>query len=113
MSTLRWEARGLVLVGREVEESVAIEPRPVAGLIACPTCHAHMDDLCRTTTGRHRQPHASRLVAKRCGCGEALEHHKKLCDGCRAAARRENARIGMRNTRARRRAARDDEREIA
>ena len=95
-----------VLVWVTVAEVLAADRYDVGMLIACPTCHARVDQLCRTRTGRHRSPHLNRLVVKRCGCGERLGYNRKLCDGCRDGARRENARIGMRNTRARRRAAR-------
>lgn len=73
--------------------------------LACPTCHARIDQLCRTRTGHHRTPHTSRLVPKRCGCGETIGFNRKLCDTCRDDARRENGRRGMQATRARRRAA--------
>lgn len=77
--------------------------RAIGDLIACPTCHAKVSELCKTRTGRHRQEHASRLVPRRCHCGGAVGPGKKMCDLCRAEARRENGRIGMQNTRARRR----------
>lgn len=88
---------------------VEIEPPPEpitdqARLRACPTCHAHISELCRTRTGRHREAHASRLVTKQCVCGAPLDWRRKMCDTCRAEARRINGRNGMRNTRARRRA---------
>lgn len=111
---IHWRLRCGVLVA-VAEESPPEPPTapqrpPLTGpefarMIACPTCHARVDQMCQTTTGRHREPHASRLVARRCSCGEVLAPGKKVCALCRAEARRINGRNGMRATRARRRAA--------
>lgn len=80
-------------------------------LIACPTCRARLTQHCRTFSGRHRKPHGTRLVSRRCGCGEVLRYGRQRCDECRDDARRANARVSMRNTRARRRA--NDQEEAA
>ncbi|WP_425490171.1 zinc finger domain-containing protein [Nocardioides soli] len=83
-----------------------LTPADVAKMIACPTCRARVDQMCRTTTGRTRSPHPTRLVIKRCPCGEPINPGRKVCDDCRAEARRINGRNGMRATRARRQAIR-------
>lgn len=111
----RWVPRGAILEWEPGELTPAgsmpapeplptLTPADVAKMIACPVCLARVDQMCRTTTGRHRAPHPARLVIKRCPCGEPIKAGRKVCDDCRAEARRVNARIGMRNTRARRRA---------
>jgi hypothetical protein len=75
----------------------------VHGLKACPTCHARLDERCRTKTGNPRHPHPSRLVAKVCGCGAPLGRYRKLCDDCHLRNRRESVKYASRRLRARRR----------
>jgi hypothetical protein len=75
-------------------------------LIACPTCHARMDELCRTSGGYTRRPHTNRLVRKVCPCGATLGYHKGLCEPCLRRNLRYRKRIQQRRRLARRRAAR-------
>lgn len=74
-----------------------LDPQPVqqdrrvvqaAALIACPTCRTTLDRHCQTGTGRHRVDHGTRLVERRCPCGERLQYGKKMCEPCRLEARR-------------------------
>lgn len=88
--------------------AVAPPPKPridFTQMIACPVCRVRVTEMCRTTTGRTRADHVTRILPRRCTCGDVLQVGKKLCNRCRAQARRENGRRGMRNTRARRKAA--------
>jgi hypothetical protein len=95
-ATLRWVAKAA--------------PAPVRRddlhrLIACPTCHAKVDETCRSDGGRgdgarpRRTPHLSRLAPRLCGCGEALGWKRKVCDTCRDALNRANKRDYMRRLR--------------
>lgn len=52
-------------------------------LIACPTCHARLDESCRTPSGHTTTEHGSRLAGRRCPCGMALAPRRRLCDLCR------------------------------
>jgi hypothetical protein len=114
MADVEWVQRGMTKVAipgvesaEPTKETRELTPRDVARMIACPTCHARVDQMCHTATGHHREPHATRLIPKRCPCGELVEAGKKVCEDCRALARRENGRRGMQATRARRRAAKE------
>lgn len=99
-----WRRRGLILVPVKPPEpeNAPEPPYVVSELIACPDCFARIWEHCKTSTGRHRYPHAVRLVPRRCACGRAVGDRKKLCPECRADARRINGRRGMQATRQRR-----------
>jgi hypothetical protein len=76
-------------------------------LVACPTCHARVDETCRSDGTRadgarpRRTPHLSRLAPRLCACGARLEWKRKVCDWCRDEANRANKRDYMRRLRAR------------
>ena len=57
-------------------------------LIACPRCLAKMTEPCRLPSGGPCVPHRSRLVGAVCQCGQPLAPKCRLCDSCRASARR-------------------------
>lgn len=61
-------------------------------VIACPTCQARADQMCRTTTGRTTTPHGGRLIPRCCPCGAAVTGKRWLCDPCRAEVTRESNR---------------------
>ena len=82
-----------VLVGghwenvRGVQRWVPGETTPVVitGLIACPSCHARIDETCKTTSGHVTTPHTVRLVPRKCPCGADLPAPKRrMCDECSA-----------------------------
>ena len=71
----------------------------VHDLIACPTCHARVDQPCRSASG-HTTTHSNRLAPRLCPCGMTLKPRRTLCDWCatqsikatkRAYARRKRA----------------------
>jgi hypothetical protein len=103
-----WTVSGAIRIwepgANQHEPAPTLTPADVAQMIACPVCRARVDRMCQTTTGRTRSPHPARLIIKRCPCGSPINAGRKVCNECRDEARRVNARIGMRNTRARRRA---------
>ena len=70
-------------------------PRPkvdLSTLIACPTCHARIDQSCRTRSGHTTGEHANRIVRRKCPCGARLEGQRRYCDDCRDEANRVNKR---------------------
>lgn len=50
-------------------------------LIACPACHARMDEPCKT---KKRTNHATRLVKRVCSCGDPVRQNEPMCPTCRA-----------------------------
>lgn len=89
---IAWRHQGLVLVKYEPEPAPDPEPPApirVHDLIACPTCHARVDERCRSATGTPRVPHVNRLAPQLCPCGELLAWKKQLCEECRREARQE------------------------
>jgi hypothetical protein len=74
-----WERRGLIQVWVPSDSS---HPLDITTLIACPTCGAHVHEPCRTTSGRSRIDHATRLVSRRCECGASLEPRRTYCTPC-------------------------------
>lgn len=70
-------------------------------LVACVTCHARVDEACRTSTGRRRRPHDLRVAPHLCPCGRRRGGPgRQLCDGCRDRLNRESKRDYMRRVRA-------------
>src|SRR5690349_21088730 len=62
-----------------------IEPASaLADLIACPTCHAKITEVCRTPSGHSTDEHDTRIVSRRCGCGDPIPPRCKYCPTCRA-----------------------------
>lgn len=107
---IQWEQRDGVLVATTpppLPPAPTQTPRTTHDLVACPTCHARVDERCRSATGTPRSPHVNRLVSRLCLCGAPLEPRKQLCEWCRRDARKETyARREQRvPTRLRRRAA--------
>lgn len=82
-----------------------VGPPSVAGLIACPTCHARVGQTCRTKTGHTTTPHFSRLVPRLCQCGALLASKSRYCPPCRDEVNRVNKRDYLRRRRAARRVA--------
>ena len=76
-----WQRQGLVMVW------VPDVPQPrqvdLSTLIACPTCHARIDQSCRTRSGHTTAEHANRLVRRKCACGSELAGQRRYCDDCR------------------------------
>lgn len=87
--SLQWIQRGPIKVAVEVPDEpppVAApepEPRRIHDLIACPTCHARVDETCRTRSGHTTTPHSSRLAPRLCPCGSQLAARRRYCDPCR------------------------------
>lgn len=82
-----------------------MEPRQTAStpfdqLTACPTCHARVDQMCRTATGHTTTPHGGRLIARCCPCGAQVKGKRWLCEPCRAEATRESNRLSRQRRRA-------------
>jgi hypothetical protein len=104
---ITWRRRGLVQVAAPATEPPPSLARTIHDLIACPTCHARVDERCKSATGTPRSPHVNRLVPRRCPCGASLEDRKQMCEQCRREARRETYADRERRTptRQRRRAA--------
>lgn len=75
----------------------------VALLIACPTCHAKVTEICRTRSGRRTTPHDSRLAPRLCCCGTLLAPRARYCEPCRDEANRASKRESQRRIRAARR----------
>lgn len=84
----------------EQTEEVLPEPTPIHELIACPTCHARVDETCKTATGRITTPHGSRLTPRLCGCGVVLAKQKRLCSPCAEESSRVSKRDYLRRKRA-------------
>jgi hypothetical protein len=59
-------------------------------LIACPTCHARMDEHCKRKSGRQNE-HSTRLVKRVCVCGGPVRPREPMCGWCRAEAERKAA----------------------
>jgi hypothetical protein len=81
----QWVRRGLIWAW--VENPHKLGDRPSWNphdLIACPTCHARMDERCKTRLGKSAQSHDSRLVARVCGCGGPIRAREPMCGFCRA-----------------------------
>lgn len=55
-------------------------------LIACPTCHARATQSCRTRSGHTCSDHDTRLIRRRCRCGEHVKAKARYCDSCGARA---------------------------
>jgi hypothetical protein len=102
----RWAPDGLILRWTPADQLPPLQrdAHDIALLIACPTCRVKVSQRCRTRTGNPRMPHPTRLVAKKCGCGNALGRWRKLCDACHLRNKRESTREASRRLRARRRA---------
>lgn len=79
-----------VLVFVEIPEP-APAPKPVkvnvALLVACPKCGVKVTQACRTAAGKTTNPHAARLVERRCDCGTPVGAYKQLCEPCRRRSR--------------------------
>jgi hypothetical protein len=85
------------------------DPEVVASVpevVACPTCLALVTEPCRTTTGRQRKDHDTRLVPRRCKCGGELPPRRRYCAPCALESRRATWRKYARNRR-------DDSKEAA
>jgi hypothetical protein len=76
-------------------------PVSIHALIACPTCHARLDESCRTPSGHTTTAHGSRLASRRCPCGAALGYRRSLCDDCRDERLRASKRAYLRRRRRR------------
>lgn len=83
-----WRTRGLVRVW--VPSTPPRRKVDLSSLIACPTCHARIDQSCRTRSGHTTVEHANRLVRRKCPCGSELEGQRRYCDDCRDEANRMN-----------------------
>lgn len=97
---ITWVPRRGILVAVPTK----LEPPPPAvavhRLIACPTCHAHVDETCKTASGHRTTPHASRLAPRLCPCGATLGARRRLCDLCAVEASRVSKRDYLRRRRA-------------
>ena len=82
--------------------------RDVSKLIACPTCHAHVDQSCKTRTGHTTTLHKSRLTPRLCRCGASLDWRRRNCDACAPAALKESKAASARRIRAIRRQQNED-----
>lgn len=109
-----WEKRGLTWIWvpappprLELAVPVRTSLRDVTGLIACPTCHAKVDQTCRTKNGHTTTPHMSRLTPRLCKCGALLRSKARYCPPCRREVNLANKRDYLRRLRARRRAERE------
>lgn len=89
------------------EEPPAPEPTDLHRYIACPTCHARIDETCKTVSGHSTSPHGSRLAGRLCRCGNDLPRQRRMCDTCRDDRNRINKLESQR--RLRRRQERDEE----
>lgn len=70
-------------------------------IVACPTCGARADELCRSPKGtRNSRGHAERIMPRCCPCGAPVEGQKAYCDSCREWHIKEARRGYMRRTRA-------------
>lgn len=88
----QWIRRGMVVVWQQ-NPKAEVEPdeqRPTynpSELIACPTCHARMDESCEKRDGSvRRRSHGSRLVKRVCSCGGPVRPREPMCGFCRAEA---------------------------
>lgn len=90
---------------RGVQRWVADDPMApavITGLIACPSCHARIDETCKTATGRVTTPHTVRLVPRLCPCGAGLPAPKRrMCDECSARSLQRSKNEHSRRRRAR------------
>lgn len=87
-------------------------PEPIFSvhdLIACPTCHARVDETCRTKRGNRTTPHGSRITPRLCPCGKSLQPQRRMCSPCV----KETSLANKRAWNARRRAARETEKVAA
>jgi hypothetical protein len=75
----------------------------VHDLIACPTCRARVDEVCRTETGHSTKPHASRLAPRLCPCGANVRPQATYCHDCAREEMRRSKRDYLRRRRADRR----------
>ena len=85
-----WTKRGHIVVW--VPDAPPPRKVDLSTLIACPTCHARVDQTCRTRSGHTTTAHANRLVRRKCGCGGELEGKRRYCDDCRDERNRVNKR---------------------
>ena len=69
-------------------------------VIACPTCHARADQMCRTASGHTTTPHGGRLIPRCCPCGAQVKGRRWLCDPCRSEATRQSNRLSRERRRA-------------
>ena len=81
-----------VQVWVETPGAQRVEEVDLSELLACPTCHARVDQTCRTKSGHRTTPHGNRIVPRQCKCGRALAPRKRFCDECRAETRRSTKR---------------------
>lgn len=83
-----WAQRGMIKVWVHVEPLIELKQEPTydpRDLIACPTCHAHMDERCKGWDGRPlSRSHGSRLVKRVCSCGMPVRFREPMCGFCRA-----------------------------
>jgi hypothetical protein len=78
------------------------DPQPIDlhALIACPTCRARVDECCRTTSGHTTAEHGSRLVSRRCPCGERPGWNRMYCEPCAKRSEMKSKRDHLRRLRA-------------
>lgn len=88
-----------ILRWQQIVEAVP-EPIPLHDLIACPTCRARLDEMCRTSSGAGRASHSTRLVPRLCSCGSLLKPYRRLCDECGAESSRASKLAHVRRRRA-------------
>jgi hypothetical protein len=84
-----WVLRGAIRVWVEnprVQMTADFRPHD---FIACPTCHARMDERC--TGNKRNRDHSSRLVKRVCPCGNSLRANEPMCGICRAEMSRTEA----------------------
>lgn len=80
-----WVTRGGIKVATNGRSSPPPPPpkwETLHDLIACPTCFARVDETCRTKSGNVTKPHGSRLVSRRCSCGNAVAPQCSYCSFC-------------------------------
>jgi hypothetical protein len=79
----QWVLRGAIRVWVEnprVQMTADFRPHD---FIACPTCHARMDEKCQRRNGKESS-HSSRLVRRVCACGASVRPREPMCGFCRA-----------------------------
>lgn len=81
-----WVQRGMIRIWEPAPPAPAVLRTPSYAphdLIACPTCHARMDEFC-TRPGSKRHSHDARLVKRVCSCGGPVRTREPICGLCRA-----------------------------
>jgi hypothetical protein len=100
-----WRLRNTIMVAMpyplpepEIEPPRMID---VHELIACATCHARVDESCKTINGQRRRSHPLRFAPHLCPCGESRGGTgRQLCEKCARESELRSKREYMRRVRA-------------